>query len=222
MKKSFVIGLLLSAFVLLTTGGKAFAQKQDFIVRATIPAANGATFVVSKITQTANGLTFTPQATTTLDFLTLPFVTKDAQGNSLNIFLAPFFWGIDVASNGAGNPDVQIQYTDAQNPNATAANGRAGLTKKGTLTAFRVQQSVVNGNTVDTPTVIRQGILGAFTGAGQTIQDQIDLKTGFLRIFLGISTGDPAGVAGSEPFTALDKPGVYSGTLTLTATFDAD
>jgi hypothetical protein len=44
---------------------------------------------------------------------------------------------------------------------------------------------------------------------------------GFLRVFVGVATGDPTLDEGNaNPFTASDQPGTYSGTLILTATFD--
>ncbi len=220
--KNRLFKVLSVMLVMVLTSSQAFAQAQDFIIRATISPASGVAFVVSKVTADANGniTSFIVQNTTTLDFATLPFVTKDPQGNTLNIFLPQFFWAIDVGSLGAGNPDVQVKYVDQQNPNTTAGSTRAGLTKKGILTSFRVEQSTnQQGNLVDNPILLSSSTLSGFTGAGQTI-NETQINGGFLRFFLGISTGAAGEATGAEPFTALDAPGTYSGTLTLTATFD--
>lgn len=216
---------ILSVFLMTALSvSKAQAVSENFTIKAAITAASGVNFVVSKVTADANGniTSFVTQDTKDLDFLTLPFVTKDAQGNTLNIFVAPFFWAIDVGSLGAGNPDVQIQYTDGLNPNS-GKNTRAGLTKKGIATVFRVEQTVnQQGNLVDNPVQLLSSPLSGFTGTGQTIQDQTQLVGGFFRMFVGISTGASSEPSGAEPFTALDVPGTYSGTLKLTATFDVD
>lgn len=220
--KNILFKILSVMLVIGLASSQAYAQTQDFIIRATISPASGVDFVVSKITADANGniTSFIVQNTTTLDFATLPFVTKDSQGNTLNIFLPQFFWAVDVGSLGAGNPDVQVEYVDGDNPNTTAGNNRAGLTKKGILTSFRVEQSTnQQGDLVDNPILLSSNTLSAFTGAGQTI-NETQITGGFLRFFLGISTGDTGEAAGAEPFTALDAPGTYSGTMTLTATFD--
>lgn len=225
MKKT-LFKVLSALLVVILTAAQSFAQDpQPFEIRAKIDAASGVEFVVSKVTADANGniTSFVIQETTILDFLTLPFVTQDNQGNTLNIFLPQFFWAVDVGSLGAGNPDVQIQYVDQGNPNETAGNGRAGLTKKGIVTAFRVEQSTnQQGQLVDNPVLLLSNIFNTFTGAGQTIQDQTQLVGGFLRLFVGISTGANTEPSGAEPFTALDAAGIYSGQLILTATFDVD
>ena len=143
----------------------------------------------------------------------------------LGIFLPsePFFWAINIGSNGAGNPDIQIQYSDVSNPNDDAGNGREGLTAKGVLTALRIEQ----GDDGDEGFDLFSGVLGDFTGTGQTIDDKPDLVNGYARLLVGLSAGevddegDPV-IAGAEPFTALDEPGNFSGQLTLTATFDND
>ncbi len=210
------------ALAVVLASSQAFAQVGNFIIRATISPASGVDFVVSKVTADANGniTSFTTQNTTTLDFATLPFVSKSASGATLNIFVPQFFWAVDVGALGAGNPDVQVQYTDQQNPNSTAGNSRAGLLKKGILTSFRVQQTTnQQGQTVDNPILLSSNTLSNFVGAGQTI-NETQINGGFLRFFVGISTGAATEPSGAEPFTALDAPGTYSGTLTLTATFD--
>lgn len=198
---------LIAVFGLCVIAQPASAQV-DFTIDAEVPAADGATFAVSQVTPGPPEV-FTPLNTFNLDFQTL---TLDAVNG---IFLPSFFWVVDVGSNGAGFPDVQYSYTDTANPNGGLNNG-TGLGARGTIGYSEV---VTNPDGSQTVNLIRgESLQEANTSGGI---DETDYANGFLRFSVGLATGDPTLQEGSAtPFTAGDQPGIYSGTLTVTATFD--
>lgn len=204
MKKTWLmmIGMVaLSASV-------ANAQSQPFTVQANVPAATSASFSVSKVIP-GTPETFVPTATTNLDFGTLTLDTTN------NIFVPAHFWVIDVGANGAGSPDIAVTYTDTANPNGALNNG-TGLGRRGTISYAEV---VTNADLSQTVNLIRGESLSQANTSGGVNETAFD--NGFLRVSVGVATGDPALQEGNAtPFTALDNPGNYSGTVTLTATFD--
>lgn len=200
----FFIAVLAGCSLLATT-----AQAQvDFFIEAEIPAADGATFTVSKVLLPSE--TFQKQAAgfTALDFGMLSLDT------ATGIFVPSFFWVIDVGSNGAGFPDLEFAYTDTNNPNGTNNDG-TGLGGHGTVSYSEV---VDNGNGTQTVNLVRGEALQDADGA---TLDETETANGFARISFGIATGNASLQEGTAvPFTSADKNGTYSGTYTITATFD--
>lgn len=185
-----------ATFAVAMIPSKAFAQLQvseNFFVTADIPEATDISFIVYKVT----GNEFeTLGEITNLDFQ-LSF------NSEFGIYLPDFFFAIDVApQDGAGVPSVLIEYTDTQNPNGGADNG---LGAKAVGTAVRVEGTE--------ETTLAQDTLSGIDGTNIPARD---IQGGFLRFYLGISTGEP-GTPG-VPFSNGDQPGSYEGTLTLTAT----
>jgi len=206
MKKALLIPCL-ALFGLSMATAAAFAQV-EFTISAEIPAANGATFSVSRVFPGPPEV-FVPVDTTDLDFLQLTLNTE------LGIFLPSFFWVIDIGSNGAGNPDVEFAYTDTANPNGTPNDG-TGLGDHGTIAYAKV---VTHDDSSQTVNLIRGESLDESTTSPDILETAID--GGFLRVTVGIATGDEALQEGTAtPFTAADEAGTYSGILTITATFD--
>lgn len=182
----------------------------NFFVDAELPASNGATFAVSQV-DPGPPIVFTamPAGFTALDFGLLSLDPVNS------IFLPDYFWVIDVGVNGAGGADVQFAYTDTANPNGALNNGH-GLGGHGTISYAEV---VTNPDLSQTTNVIRGEALQQSNTSGGI--DETDYQNGFLRLSVGIATGDPLLQEGNAtPFTSLDQPGTYSGTLTITATFD--
>lgn len=208
MKKSVLFIMLLVLGVVMGVT-PVFAQtSQDFTIQATVPDSNAATFNVSRVFPGPPEV-FQPLSTTTLDFLTLTLDTVNG------IYTPEFFWVVDIGSNGVGMPDMQFSYTDTANPNG-AINDGTGLGGRGTIAYSEV---VTNPDTTQTVNLIRGESLAESNTSGGI--DEILFLNGFLRVSVGIATGDPLlqeGVA--VPFTALDAAGLYSGVLTMTATFD--
>jgi hypothetical protein len=206
MMRNTIAVVVLAVTVLVAQN--VFAQAQPFTVQANVPASSTATFNVSRVVPGTPEV-FTPTATTNLDFGTLAFNT------GLGIFLPAHFWVIDVGANGAGSPDIGVTYTDTANPNG-ALNGTNGLGRRGTIAYSQV---VTNPNLSQTVTLIRGESLAQSNTAGGV--NETAFAAGFLRVSVGIATGNVSLQEGNAtPFTSLDKPGTYSGTVTLSATFD--
>jgi len=187
----------------------AHAQSESFFIEAELPASGTATFAVSRVIP-GSPETFIPQAPG-FDALDFGLLTLDAVNG---IFLPTYFWVVDVGADGAGSPDVAFSYTDTANPNG-AVNDGTGLGARGTI----AYSEVVTGPGGQTVNLIRgEALRQANTSGGINENDYSD---GFLRFSVGIATGDPLLQEGNAtPFTALDNPGNYTGTLTVTATFD--
>ena len=206
MKKALSI-LCWAVFAALFVQTTVFAQV-DFTVQAEVPASTAATFAVSQVTPGPPEV-FTPVNTTDLNFGQLSLDTVNG------IFVPAFFWVVDVGVDGAGQPDVAFSYTDTANPNG-ALNDGSGLGGRGTISYAEV---VTNPDSTQTVNLIRgEALQDANTSGGI---DETDYVNGFLRFAVGIATGDPSLQEGTAtPFTGLDASGNYSGTLTVTATFD--
>lgn len=205
MRKLSIMFIALVAGLILVAA-PASAQV-DFFIQAEIPAADGATFSVSKVL--LPGETFLAQAPgfTALDFGMLTLDTVNG------IFVPSFFWVIDVGSNGAGFPDLDFAYGDTNNPNGTNDDG-TGLGARGTVAYSEVVTNVGGSQTVN---LIRSEALQDADGA---TLDETEYANGFARLSFGIAGGNAATDGTAVPFTAADSPGIYSGTYTITATFD--
>lgn len=207
MKKLFILTVLAVAFM----GKMAFAAA--FPITATIPAATTVNFVVSEVTPGATPV-FTSHAGLNLNFATAGTgMSFDATNG---IWVGSRFFAIDLApSTAAGVPAPgnygSVSFAYSANVVPAGQSATEGLNKRGTLTAVRV-----NGDASETK--LRSGALGnTFTNLTNT-----DIAGGFLRVYVGLATGEAVGgvpvVPGSVPFTNADKPGTYTGTLTITAT----
>ncbi len=197
LKKLGIIALSIA----MAIGGYKFADANSevFTVSATVPGATGGSFAVSKVTAGV----FTSQASNNLAFGTLTF---DATNN---IFVSAYYFAIDIAgTGGAGFPNISIAYADTGSPTGAVA----GLGDRGTLSYSKMTQS----GGVDTETAIDGMSLGE---ANNLTISPSAVAGGWLRINIGIATGDPSLSEGSAvPFTAADAPGAYTGTVTITAT----
>lgn len=209
MKKLF----LLTALAVAVLGKAAFAA--DFPITATIPAATTVKFVVSEVTPGPTPV-FVAHPSFNLNFDTAGTGMSFDAANG--IWVGSRFFAIDLATTKAdGTPapgtygSIAFSYGGNVVPAGQAAN--EGLNKRATLTAVRV-------NADATETQLRNGAVGnAFTNLTNA-----DVAGGFLRVYVGLATGETTGtppvpkVPGSVPFTNADKPGTYTGTLTITAT----
>lgn len=207
MKKSRIAAI---ALAVLLIGVPVFAQV-SFFINANLPASNTASFAVSRVL-VGPPLTFQPQpaGTVNLNFGTLALDPV----NGIFVTSPAHYWVIDVGSNGAGMPDILADYTDTASPNGALNNGE-GL---GGRANFNYAEIVTNPDLSQTTNDIA-------TVALDDVQSlaipETAFSDGFLRMSVGLATGDPAGpTTDATPFTAADQPGAYTGTLTVTATFD--
>lgn len=202
----FVLGALFVA-----TPAFAIVTSKTFLLQANIPAATGSQINAFSINGTGTPV-FTPVAGTTLSFNTGPTMPFDVPAG---IYIPDHYFAIDVAgSGGAGSPDVTVTYSGDTKP----AGQTTGLGVKATATFVKVSGS---GATATETGITTAGPKKRLIDVNQTI-----LKTayagGFLRIYLGVVTKDPAATfpdpANSEPFTNADVAGAYAGTFLISAT----
>ncbi len=227
MNRGIKILVLAAAGLLALTAGPARAQTTTgtFDVQATIPKAVSVTFVVSEVKQTPGPNPGDPPiiefTKTTEGIVPLNFDTAGegmTYDSANNIWTATRFFAIDLSPrDGGGNPapavydNVQLSFTPGSKP----AGQSVGLEKKATITAVKVSGSPA----VETDLISARNI-----GAGLPTINGTDISGGFLRIYVGLATGETTGsppvpvVPGSEPFTNADQPGTYTGQLTVTAT----
>lgn len=209
MKKLFLV----VAMLLFSTAAFADATTGVFPIQITIPAATTVKFVVSEVTP-GNPPTFTPHTGNFLNFDTSGVDFSAANGT----YLPKKFWAIDVApTDAAGVPAPgnygSISFTYSANVVPAGQPATEGLNNRGTFTAVKV--SGVTG--AQSETTLQKAALGA----NHPNLTQADINGGFLRVYVGGATGETTGpnqVDGTKPFSLGDKPGVYTGTLTITAT----
>ncbi|MCD4779416.1 MAG: hypothetical protein K8S27_02555 [Candidatus Omnitrophica bacterium] len=208
LKKLLVLTVIVSAALMLSIQA---AHAQTFTVAAEVPVATSATFSVSRVTNAGN--TWTAHGTN-LDFGALVLVDVAAAGDPPQyVFLADdVFYAIDIGSNGVGNPDIDISYLDTANPNGTPGDN-TGLEVHGSVSWAQVIQG-----TPDTVNVLGGSNYGTTNSVSGEITDE-SIATGFFRVMVGMATGDEI-YGPLAPFSPADAAGIYSGTLTLTATFD--
>ena len=205
--------LVLTALAVAVLGKVAFAA--DFPITAKIPAATTVNFIVSEVTPGPTPV-FVAHPSFNLDFSTAG--TGMSYDTANGIWVGSRFFAIDLATvDGTGTPapgtfgSISFGYAGQVVPAGQPAT--EGLNKRATLTAVRV-------NSDASETQLRNGAVGN-TFAALT---NADVVGGFLRVYVGLATGETTGtppvpvVPGSVPFTNGDKPGTYTGTLTITAT----
>lgn len=209
MKKLFL------ALVMLLSSSVAFAASTTgvFPIQITIPAATTVAFKVSEVT---------PGSPPTFVSHTGNFLNFDNSGTNFSVangtYLPKTFWAIDIApTDAAGTPAPgnfgSISFTYSSNVVPAGQAATEGLNNRGTFTLVKV-----SGQTgAQTETTLQKAALGA-SHANIT---QSDIDGGFARVYVGGATGEtegPNAVPGTKPFSLGDKPGVYTGTLTITAT----
>ena len=201
--------LVLTALAVAVLGKVAFAA--DFPITAKIPAATTVNFIVSEVTPGPTPV-FVSHPSFNLDFSTAG--TGMSYDAANGIWVGSRFFAIDLATvDGTGTPapgtfgSISFAYAGQVVPAGQPAT--EGLNKRATLTAVRV-------NADETETSLRKGAVGnTFTSLTNA-----DVAGGFLRVYVGLATGETGAneIPGSVPFTNGDKPGTYTGTLTITAT----
>ncbi len=198
-----ISSLFLAGFFMVSQAGMVFADTKTFTVSAAIPLATSVNMAATSIKSSTGARTAVTSSA--LSFNPLTF-------NSANqIWLPDHFYSVDVTPGGAGSTDVTLAYTEGANPNTPGH----GLGWKSTATFMKVVGSTETALTTHGPKKMLKDLTAEHVTPAQ-------LGTGFLRVYLGIVTKDPAAVpldpATSEVFTNADKPGSYDGSLVITAT----
>ncbi len=202
MKKATVFTMLIVGMV-IASGSLGFAQvetdSKSFTLSATVP--NATAFSIDAFVSINGG----PQELvtgTTLNFGTLSYDTVNG------IYRSDRDFRIQVASsNGSGNPNVTVQYTGNSVP---PGQTRPGLTHKSVITFNKVlgnTETQLPSHPRKILNALNESILASEFNPGE-----------YLKMYLGITDGGPGEPTGAQPFTNLDRPGTYSGTLIVTAT----
>jgi hypothetical protein len=124
-----------------------------------------------------------------------------------------YFSLVITTAGGSGALDVTTTYTEGANPNSSTV--RHGLGWKSTATFFTVL------GPLEVPLLLHgpKKALKSLTGEHFTSSELIGSN---LKMYLGIVAKDPNATyldpADTEVFTNQDLPGVYDGTLLITAT----
>lgn len=210
MKKWFIF--LVTGVLMLGLAQFVYAGTATLAITASVPSANDVGFFVSRVTGVAPNVVFaTPiLGSQTLDFGTLTFAPGPG------IFLSDHFYAIDVgAVNTATTPPspaaglvgtVSVTYVD-------------GLVRGIGNKAIATYVKVTGAPGSQTEAIFARHTLLASNGGNIS---PTSFSGGFLRIYVGINTGEifaqfPVETTGS-PFTTGDAPGQYTGTLTLSST----
>ncbi len=211
MKKLFLLTVLAVAL----SASAAFAAA--FPITATIPAATTVKFIVSEITPAVAGGNpiFASHPSLSLNFATAGSGMKYDAANG--IWAGDRFFAIDLAPVTSGDVPApgtygSVAFSYSANVVPSGQDATEGLNKRATLTAVKVVGT--------SETELRKGAIGNTFSA----LSNADVAGGFLRVYVGLATGETAVggttplIPGSVPFTNADKPGTYTGTLTITAT----
>jgi len=222
MKKIAISLFLVAGLMLLFTpvNWAVIEDVEDFEVTVNIPFATGVSITASQFASSDDAF---QGFVTEFDFDPMDF---DA---GLGVFLPNHYYAVDVGvTGGAGTTDVNFAYSElsTDRPDDQPATGSFGF--RSTATFFRVLGGPLPEDQDQQPLPIAHGtnastqLLKNFFSGGVDIAGS-DLNGGFFRVFIGVYPGgDINGVDiasdGGAPFTTSDEPGLYKGTVTITAT----
>jgi hypothetical protein len=202
--KKIVVALVIVAFIPLATVSNCFAisAEKTFTLSATVPTATSIAINAFKV-NVDTGIA-SPESGTSLGFdpLTLDPVN--------NIYTSDYFFYVNVqASGGAGIPTTTLTFTQGANPNNPL--GGHGLGWKGALTYTKVDGTGVATDLTAHPKELFKDVSG-------DVVLPAEVGTGYyFRAYLGLNTGT-AMPSGGEIFNPTDQPGLYDGTLLISAT----
>ena len=208
---------LIFAAVFVAAAGPAGAATSDFPLSVTMPTASGVQ-IVSNMVDSSGWHLLTAGATIPMAFNTMVY-------DPTNGYWAPTnYFAIDCSmTGGSGAMHVDVKYSEG-----TPGGAVHGLGYKGIMTF----KQVTTANPLGTSITNITGLGGYSTVAlkdlttQRTVSSTTSFPTGWLRMYIGIETGDPIGTAmgnatggltASEMFTNASTPGSYTGTVTVTA-----
>ncbi len=218
MKKTLGLVLMGLMVVGIAAPAHALTASKDFFLTATIPSVSGISISASSIKNDASGNPVFSAAGTSLSFDPLIYKTFAVGTATYNAWLPDHWFAIDVGSTGgaASTTSVTVTYKDTSFLNGTTGHN---LGWKSTLTFMTVTGS---GETAITAHGTGgKMLLKDIPTAGENVTNA-QIGAGYLRMYLGIVTKDSTALipdpAAGEVFTNGDKPGPYTGTLTISAT----
>jgi hypothetical protein len=204
--------MILGGLFLLCQAATGWAATTTFTVSATVPLATGISIAVSSVNATTNVFTTLAPGTTALSFDTMTL------SPTLGIFLPDHYFALDFGvTGGAGAADLTLTYTEGNNPN-NPGTGTNGLGTKVTATfAKEVVSGSTTTETIVAPTVTNKARLIDLSATHVPFSE---FTGGFARVYLGVwtgATGTPSDPTTGKPFSTVDIPGSYSGSLAITA-----
>ena len=195
MRSLYHLILVLGLFCLQTVAARADGQL--FMATAFVPTVSGTTMSAYKVTGGSELLL----SDVLFDFGTLEYDGKN------RVWFAPSYFHITVAAVQGVSPNVTVAYKEGYNPNG---NKDHALGAKTVITFTRLTATGQQDLMASHP-------MQALKDIGDVTVTPAELGGDSLNIALGVYTGSPV-VAGAEPFTNVDIPGHYTGTLIVTST----
>jgi hypothetical protein len=206
-----VLSLVLGGLFLLFQSATGWAST-TFTVSATVPSATGISVAVDSVNSTTNVFTLLAAGTTALSFDPMTYNTTN------NIYIPSIYYAINFGvTGGAGTPDLTVTYNEGANPNG-ATNG---LGYKATAT-FAKEVVGTGGTTTETLLTDHGPKKRLIDLSGEHVT-YTELAGGYPRIYVGVWTGStaaPADPVNGQPFSNGDAPGLYTGSLVVTAVVD--
>jgi hypothetical protein len=203
MKKVMQV-LLISGFLVGSTT-MLMADVRTFTVSATVPAPTSVSITAHNVNAATSVWTLVPGTALSFDPLTYDLTNQ--------IYVPNHYFVVNAGpAAGSGATDVTVSYTEGSNPNG--AIGGHGLGWKSVATFARVVGTTETLLASHGPKKLLKDL------AGEHITPAELGLVGTFRMYLGIelnplAAGEPAG---AEVFSAADRTGSYSGSLTVTAT----
>lgn len=226
MRKGFLQLLVITCASLLIYSASFAASTSTLTTSATVSGPSGVNPVALKVmgtgTSPSDWADTTRYTTLSFDPLTLFEFPNPAPGGAPFLtFLPDHFFSIDMAYTYApGAAITQMSFLFTGTEPAAQPVGH-GLGVKGTATFVKKRIDPVTGSEVAESVADRIGkvLLRDVSTIGVTLAD---LAGGWLRVYVGVVTKDPALPAGdveltstAEVFSPGDIAGTYTGTLTI-------
>jgi hypothetical protein len=210
--------LLTCGFLLGSAGLLMAATTQSLTVSATVDPSIGVTIEARSIDAKGN---WSADPVAALNFGNLnstPVEYQDQNGKTVHgiNYTSDHYFVINAATTvGAGPTDISLSYSEVKNPNAVSSSGRNGL-------GYKVVATLIKATGITEPFLTGHGIVNGkilLSDLNNRSIDKGDLGTGTFRMYLGLvnNPGVDSPSTG-EVFSGVDKPGEYTGTLTITAT----
>lgn len=199
------LSLILGGLFFLFQVGEAWATATTFTVSATVPTATGVSIGVSSVHATTNAFTTLAVGTTALSFDPMTFDT------TTNLYAPHVYYALNfLVLGGGGATDVTVTYHEGSNPNGTTN----GFGFKATAT-FAKEVVALGGGIIET-LLTAHGPKKKLIDLNAEHVTSTELAGGFLRMYLGVCSGSTIDPTGCHPFSNLDAPGTYTGSLVVT------
>ena len=200
MKK--IICFMSVGILFLMQAGLACADSKSFVASVTMPMATSVSIQAFKVTESAGNVEYSPVDGNVLSFDPVTY------NQEFEIYQPDHYFVIQTGlAQGSGSQDVVVNYAEGVNPNSPK-NGlgwkaQAAFAK---ATGKDTEEPLVSHSTKLLKDLNNENITAA------------ELGSNGLKIYVGIVTDPAKSPAGAEVFSNGDRPGIYDGIITVTAT----